>query len=42
MGQNVLGQSDCRIFKSTPLEQNDKKKRDFLHVDTDLWILKVE
>ena len=26
MGQNVLGQSDCRIFKSTvSLEQNDEK-----------------
>ena len=25
MCQNVLGQSDCKIFKSTSLEQNDEK-----------------
>ena len=36
MGQNALGQSDCRIFKLTiSPEHKDKKKPDFLHVDTD-------
>ena len=41
MGQNVLGQSDYRIFKSTiSLEQKKMKKPDFLHFDTDSW--KVE
>ena len=41
MGQNALGQSDCRIFKLiiSP-EQNDEKAW-FLHVDTDSWKLKV-
>ena len=40
--QNVLGQSDCRIFKSAiPLEQNDEKVW-FLHVDTNSLKLKVD
>ena len=35
MGQNPLGQSDCRIFKSTiSQEQIDENKLDFSHVDT--------
>ena len=42
MGQNALGQSDYRIFKSTiSLEQNDEKP-DFLHVDTDSWKVEVD
>ena len=41
MGQNDLGQSDCRIFKlSMSYEQNDEKAS-FLHVDTDSRKLKV-
>ena len=35
MKKNAHGQSDRMIFKSTiSLEQNDEKKADFLHVDT--------
>ena len=42
MGQDALGQSDYRIFKSTiSLEQNDKKPR-FLQVDTDSQKLEVD
>ena len=42
MGQNVVNQSDYRIFKPTIcLEQNDEKT-DFLHVDTNSWKLKVD
>ena len=41
MGQDILGQSDCRIFKSTlSIEQNDGKAW-FLCVGTDSWKLKV-
>ena len=40
MSKNALGQSDCKIFKSTiSLEQNNEKT-DFLHEDTDSWKLK--
>ena len=44
MGQNALGQSDCRIFKSTDvcLKKKVMKKPVFLHVDTDSWKLKVD
>ena len=42
MGQNTIGQSDCKIFKSLiSIEQNDKKP-DILHVDTNSWKLKVD
>ena len=42
MGQNALDQSDCRILKSTiSLEQNHEKACFFLHIDTNLWKLKV-
>ena len=35
MGQNALGQSDCRIFKLTISPERNDEKTDFLHVDTD-------
>ena len=35
MGQNVLSQSDYRIFKSTTSVDKMMKKPDFLYVDTD-------
>ena len=38
MGQNWLGQSDCRIFQSVSLEQNDELDW-FLYVDTNSWKL---
>ena len=42
MDQNDLGQSDCKIFKSTiSLEKNDKKL-EFLPVDANSWKLKVD
>ena len=41
-GQNALGQSDCRVFKSTiSLEQMNEISR-FLCADTNSWILKVD
>ena len=43
MGQNRLGQSDYRIFKSTiTLEQYDEKAWFFLHVYTDSWKVEVD
>ena len=42
MDQNALGQSDCKIFKTTITLEKMIKKPDFLHVDTDLWKLKVD
>ena len=42
MGQNTLGQSDYRIFKSTiSLEQNDEKVW-FFHVGKDSWNIEVD
>ena len=42
MGQNILGQSGYRIFKSTiSLEQNNKKPN-FLHVDMDSQKIEVD
>ena len=41
MGQNVLGQSDCKIFRLTISPKHNDEKLDFLHVDTDEWKLKV-
>ena len=38
MGQNCLGQSDCRIFQSVSLERNDELDW-FLHVDKSSWKL---
>ena len=41
MGQNALGQSDCRIFKSTiSLEKMDETARCF-YTDTNSWKFKV-
>ena len=42
MGQNALSQSDCRMFESTISLEQMMKKSSFLHVDTDLWSLKVD
>ena len=41
MGQNALGQSDYRIFKSTNFLDKMMKKPDFLDVDTDLQEIEV-
>ena len=41
LGQNAVGQSDCRIFKLTMSPEHKMKKSDFLHADTDYWKLKV-
>ena len=42
IGQNALGQSHYRIFKSTiSIEQHDEKTW-FLHADTDSWKLEVD
>ena len=41
MGQDVLGQSEYRIFRLTISPKHNDEKPDFLHVDTDEWKLKV-
>ena len=41
MGQNALGQSDCKIFKSSVSPEQIDEKSDFLYVNTDLWKLKI-
>ena len=42
MGQNSLGQSDYRIFKSTVSVGKIIKKPDFLHVNTNSWKIEVD
>ena len=43
MGQNALGQSRCKIFKSTVSpEKNDEKVFIFLRVYTDSWKLNID
>ena len=42
MGQNALGQLDCRICKSTISREQNDEKPDFWHVDVDSWKLKVD
>ena len=43
MGQNVLSQSDCRIFLINHISRNKSMKwPDFLLVDTNLHKLKVD
>ena len=36
MGQNILSQSDCRIFQSTVSPEQISEIPDFMHVDTNL------
>ena len=42
IGEDAVGQSDCRIFKSTISLEKMTKRPDFLHVDSDSWKLKVD
>ena len=42
MGWNTIGQSHCRIFKSTVSLKQNKKKLEFLHVDTHSWKFEVD
>ena len=42
MYKNVFGQSDCRILNKLHLYDENMKKLDFLHVDTNSLKLKVD